>query len=220
MRACPQKITSNQNKPKKEKTMQKTEQEKEEMNKLPPLPDGAVLLGKGGTFRVFKDEKFKGWSFNSNIDKSWDYSKAWSGGTPHYWYAAPKDSEIAKLNGLSDDPQQEKRNESETIFQFDRLVVVQKKKDAFYEDASQCLLDGFSNGALSGLDLGRYLETILNPAQNKEELKEMFLEGMTPFLLPNCMKEFEQNDKILIFQLLDDETGKVILTIGDEDIQF
>ena len=71
------------------------------MNKLPawlpPLPEGAVYLGKGGEFLVQKP--FAGWSTGCI---PWSMQpKLWGCRTDLY-YAAPADSEIARLNGLNE----------------------------------------------------------------------------------------------------------------------
>ena len=64
---------------------------------LPPLPAGAVYLGLGGTFAV--DGYFSGWTASSastrwNADETLAGTKQYA----HAHYAAPADSEIARLN--------------------------------------------------------------------------------------------------------------------------
>lgn len=72
---------------------------------LPPLPQGAVYLGKGGEFRI-PDCEFKGWTANENPKYSrWsdNEGRTLEGDISRLHYAAPADSEIARLNGLSPD---------------------------------------------------------------------------------------------------------------------
>lgn len=63
--------------------------------KPPEPPEGAVLLGKGGTFET-GGEPFAGWYFG--IDKVWTSSARWDGDSEDSYYAAPADSEVVKLN--------------------------------------------------------------------------------------------------------------------------
>ena len=74
--------------------------------KLPELPENAVLLGRGGSFRV-PDNGFIGWAMQpeawnpNDEDEDWgdlDERDEWMGADPDLFYAAPKDSEVVKLN--------------------------------------------------------------------------------------------------------------------------
>src|SRR6056297_157650 len=65
---------------------------------LLPIPDGAVYLGKGGTFKR-ASETFEGWLFAS-AEQGWVRSNWVVGSNPSHHYAAPIDSEIARINGL------------------------------------------------------------------------------------------------------------------------
>lgn len=62
---------------------------------LPPLPAGAVYLGKTGYF-ITGAEYFRGWRLGI---EGWDFDDEWAGDYPNSHYAAPIDSEIARLNG-------------------------------------------------------------------------------------------------------------------------
>lgn len=67
--------------------------------KLQPLPEGAVLLGRGGKFKVPKgpflqENRFWGYEGYKNM---WGYG-GFLGNNPSRIYAAPADSEIARLN--------------------------------------------------------------------------------------------------------------------------
>ena len=65
---------------------------------LPPLPAGAVYLGLGGTFTI-PLYYFKGWSrTDGSADPVWSASNSWEGDVRTSHYAAPADSEIARLN--------------------------------------------------------------------------------------------------------------------------
>lgn len=69
---------------------------------LPPLPKGYVYLGKGRTFQV-GPEGFRGSHFmeGSRWFPGWGAVGTVLGGDgTDCHYAAPKDSDIAKLNGL------------------------------------------------------------------------------------------------------------------------
>ena len=66
---------------------------------LPPLPEGAVYLGKSGEFKK-PSGGFHGWVL-TKINNTWALG-FWAGCTSSFHYAAPADSEIARLNGLSD----------------------------------------------------------------------------------------------------------------------
>jgi len=75
-----------------------------EPRSLPPLPEGAVYLGRGGEFEIQDGIFFDGWVFDPDAaDARW-IPYTWRGkcGTLHF--AAPADSEIARLNGLSGRP--------------------------------------------------------------------------------------------------------------------
>lgn len=68
---------------------------------LPPLPEGAVYLGQGDTFHLPTAQPitlFHGWGY-LETDGSWQSSE-WTGQNERLHYAAPADSEIARLNGL------------------------------------------------------------------------------------------------------------------------
>jgi len=66
---------------------------------MEPLPPGAVLLGKGGTFKV-PSGRFEGWTIDRSWPK-WDWGSYWGRLVPDIYFAAPAGSEIAKLNGLA-----------------------------------------------------------------------------------------------------------------------
>lgn len=63
--------------------------------KLPPLPYGAVLLGKGLTFKA--DAPFYGWML-CRYSSEWLKANSLSGDSADGYYCAPADSEIVKLN--------------------------------------------------------------------------------------------------------------------------
>lgn len=64
---------------------------------LPPLPAGAVYLGLGGTFKIPVGDTFAGSLLGPYSGDAWDNS--WCEGTSRSChYAAPADSEIARLN--------------------------------------------------------------------------------------------------------------------------
>jgi len=63
---------------------------------LPPLPSGAVYLGRCGEFQT--SGFFEGWGCHYGEEWKWD---KWSGDCELFFYAAPADSKIAKLNGLA-----------------------------------------------------------------------------------------------------------------------
>ena len=75
------------------------------MNKLPeglpPMPEGAVPLGWGGEFALPKSQKFDGYMWEHG-DEIWFVSNGINGSSQRIFYAAPADSEIARLNGLSE----------------------------------------------------------------------------------------------------------------------
>jgi hypothetical protein len=68
----------------------------------PPLPDGAVLLGRGGSFKK-TGCLFYGWA-RSDTEPKWGGLSSWHGGSSLVTYAAPENSQIAKLNGLGPKP--------------------------------------------------------------------------------------------------------------------
>lgn len=69
---------------------------------MEPLPEGAVLLGKGKTFKVPASGRFEGWTtYCYDFSPGWMWKPDWSGENEELYYAAPAVSEIAKLNGLS-----------------------------------------------------------------------------------------------------------------------
>lgn len=64
----------------------------------PKLPDGVVILGKGRTFEA--SGLFAGWRFcAADGDTEWEHGEEWEGSDRFSLYAAPIDSEIARLNG-------------------------------------------------------------------------------------------------------------------------
>lgn len=107
----------------------------------------------------------------------------------------------------------------ERIVEFGDFVIAQKKLGDFQEGAVFSLVDCLMNDTITNEDLAYYLKAIKRPLENREMLREMFRDGMTPILIPSFMSYFE-NKKICFFQLINDETGEVILSIGDEDIRF
>lgn len=64
-------------------------------NTTPKLPVGAVLLGKGGTFKTIG--LFIGWVFNPKTMEAWEIDRLY-GDDSNLIYAAPADSEVARLN--------------------------------------------------------------------------------------------------------------------------
>ncbi len=62
---------------------------------LPPVPEGCVYLGRGGTFEA--PRTFGGYA-TSAWDKTWAEEPNWAGNEETYRYAAPADSEIVRLN--------------------------------------------------------------------------------------------------------------------------
>lgn len=64
----------------------------------PALPAGYVYLGVGDTFAT-GEKVFDGAHWESG-KSSWKIEKGYSGCIPSFHYAAPAESEIAKLNGL------------------------------------------------------------------------------------------------------------------------
>ena len=62
---------------------------------LPPLPEGAVYLGLGGKFTT--QRLFEGWALYPG-ESFWDDGDRWRGDLLDVHYAAPADSEIARLN--------------------------------------------------------------------------------------------------------------------------
>ena len=64
---------------------------------IPLPPEGAVILGRGGQFKIPNDAGFEGWSIAASGGKKWHYS-SWFGNCSDVYYAAPYNSEIAKLN--------------------------------------------------------------------------------------------------------------------------
>jgi hypothetical protein len=67
---------------------------------LPPLPVGAFYLGRSGEFKTLSYEIFSGW-FMFEGEPSWGVIESLDGGALKAHYAAPADSEIARLNGSS-----------------------------------------------------------------------------------------------------------------------
>lgn len=74
---------------------------KEMPKDLPPLPEGYVYLGLGGEF-VSPDEGSQMIGFNHIVQK-WSTLKLLYGAASELHYAAPKGSEIAKLNGYGEE---------------------------------------------------------------------------------------------------------------------
>jgi hypothetical protein len=65
---------------------------------LPPLPENAVYLGKGREF-TRGDTWFNGYAYNlDHPEGRWEAGN-WEGNCQSIHYAAPKGSEIARLNG-------------------------------------------------------------------------------------------------------------------------
>lgn len=62
----------------------------------PPLPEGAVYLGLGGTFTSIAPV-FEGWVFQPGEDRDWSAGR-WEGTREGYHYCADAGSEIVKLN--------------------------------------------------------------------------------------------------------------------------
>ncbi len=72
---------------------------------LPPLPEGYVLLGMGGTFKLTNIhaprhfDPFDGMTYSPiSRGPQWTSIATLSGNAPHLYYAVHKDSPIAKLN--------------------------------------------------------------------------------------------------------------------------
>lgn len=70
---------------------------------MPPMPTGAVYLGRGGEFELLPSRTtFDGWAIMEG-DASWGGLAAmYSGHANDLHYAAPRDSEVARLNGYGD----------------------------------------------------------------------------------------------------------------------
>lgn len=64
-----------------------------------PLPDGAVMLGRGGSFLTI-DGMFKGWSIDKQ-STAWGKSENLQGTNPKMFYAVPFGSKMAVLNGFA-----------------------------------------------------------------------------------------------------------------------
>jgi len=81
----------------------------------PKLPDGAVMLGLGRHFNT--DGKwFDGWRFCApDGDTKWEWDDEWEGCDPFAFYAAPLDSEIARLNGHGLETASEPTKDSEAV---------------------------------------------------------------------------------------------------------
>lgn len=80
--------------------LKELEKEKEIPKEVLPLPDGAVFLGRGGEFDI-NGKRFEGWLIDVNEeDDVWDKCSDLWGTYEEFFYAVPKDSEIAKLNGF------------------------------------------------------------------------------------------------------------------------
>lgn len=63
---------------------------------LPPLPEGAIYLGVGGSFKT--TEEFDGWTAWADVFSTWIQNPSCRGNRPHRHYAAPFNSEVARLN--------------------------------------------------------------------------------------------------------------------------
>lgn len=59
----------------------------------------AVILGEGNTFKLPESGIFAGWWYN-DPDKGWEHDISWGGVADDCIYAAPRDSEVARINGL------------------------------------------------------------------------------------------------------------------------
>lgn len=70
-------------------------------------PEGTVILGYGGTFKVpgKSKQKIRCWAFNPEIGQKWMEGWWWLD-DPEYLFAAPADSEVVWLNSDSGDPGQ------------------------------------------------------------------------------------------------------------------
>lgn len=86
---------------------------------LPPLPEGAVYLGQGGTFNR-NNGLFEGWECSG---KQWWRGKH-EGDDERCHYAAPADSEVARLNGLG---------EPEDL----ALTLVSEERDRLFEQLAE-----------------------------------------------------------------------------------
>lgn len=70
---------------------------------IPALPEGAVYLGKGGEFSVPQGAPFSGWCAEQEVGFG-DWYRGWyKGNSRCSHYAAPRDSEVARLNGFEAD---------------------------------------------------------------------------------------------------------------------
>lgn len=67
---------------------------------VPALPKGYVYLGRGEEFKT--KGPFKGLAYATNVppQPKWNSGGPWNGGSCDNLYAAPVNSEVAKLNGL------------------------------------------------------------------------------------------------------------------------
>ena len=76
----------------------------------PPLPKNSVFLGKGNEFKRAHSGDFLGWGSYKGRNE-WSFG-LWEGTDAEYYYAAPAESEIAKLNGLSPKPKTKPKRKS------------------------------------------------------------------------------------------------------------
>jgi len=96
------------------------------------LPKGSVYLGLGGTFKVAKP--FEGWSTHKG--GKWYDGENFHGINESAHYAAPADSQIARLNGHV----AQAAGEPEAVALVRQLVVALKASDSFtpdYHDARE-----------------------------------------------------------------------------------
>ena len=66
---------------------------------IPALPEGAVYLGMGQEFKTCSI-CFSGWSLDVEKHGVWVDAESWEGIDNDLHYAAPRDSEVARLNGF------------------------------------------------------------------------------------------------------------------------
>lgn len=95
---------------------------------LPPLPEGAVYLGVGGTFKE-PEGYFYGWWLNATYPE-WQEEHYCAMSSPTAHFAAPADSEVARLNGLGPtlkDEQQRVEKLAERYEELDEAAQLRKQ---------------------------------------------------------------------------------------------
>ena len=103
---------------------------------LEELPEGYVYLGKGGEFKILSDCRvFAGIACDEVGDFKWDEEEfGWEGISPKLYYAAPADSEIAKLNGFSGSSKEEEPDYSDPLYRASVLKAFAEEKEIEYKN--------------------------------------------------------------------------------------